>query len=205
LIIKICGIKTLEDALVCVQEGADALGFNFYPKSPRYIRPELVRAISDEIPTHILRVGVFVNEPSSAMASIVREADLDIVQIHGGGKAPRGARLWRALNMGSDIDAEQVEKEANAEAFVLDSPAPGVFGGTGKTFDWTKIPKLKKKVILAGGLSAANVAEAVRIVNPWGVDACSKLEYEPGKKDFEKVTAFIRAARGLKDKTEDDE
>ncbi len=205
MIIKICGIKTLEDALVCVQEGADALGFNFYPKSPRYIRPELVRAISDEIPTHILRVGVFVNEPSSAMASIVREADLDIVQIHGGGKAPRGARLWRALNMGSDIDAEQVEKEANAEAFVLDSPAPGVFGGTGKTFDWTKIPKLKKKVILAGGLSAANVAEAVRIVNPWGVDACSKLEYEPGKKDFEKVTAFIRAARGLKDKTEDDE
>ena len=204
MIIKICGIKTLEDALVCIQEGADALGFNFYSKSPRYIRPELVRAISDEIPTHILRVGVFVNEIPSQMASIVREADLDIVQIHGGGKAPRGARLWRALNLGSDFEAADVEREANAEAFVLDSPAPGAFGGTGKTFDWTKIPALKKKVVLAGGLSATNVAEAIRIVNPWGVDACSKLEYEPGKKDFAKVTAFIRAARGLKEETVDE-
>ena len=204
MIIKICGIKTLEDALVCIQEGADALGFNFYSKSPRYIRPELVRAISDEIPTHILRVGVFVNEIPSQMASIVREADLDIVQIHGGGKAPRGARLWRALNLGSDFEAADVEREANAEAFVLDSPAPGAFGGTGKTFDWTKIPVLKKKVVLAGGLSATNVAEAIRIVNPWGVDACSKLEYEPGKKDFAKVTAFIRAARGLKEETVDE-
>ena len=205
MIIKICGIKTLEDALVCIQEGADALGFNFYPKSPRYIRPELVSAISGEIPTHILRVGVFVNEIPSTMASIVREADLDIVQIHGGGKAPRGARLWRALNLGSDFVAADVEREANAEAFVLDSPAPGVFGGTGKTFDWTKIPVLKKKIVLAGGLSAANVAEAVRIVKPWGVDACSKLEYEPGKKDFAKVTAFIRAARGLKEEEAGDE
>jgi len=97
-----------------------------------------------------------------------------------------------------------VEREANAEAFVLDSPAPGTFGGTGKTFDWTKIPKLKKKFILAGGLSHLNVAEAIRIVDPWGVDACSKLEYEPGKKDFDKVTAFIRAARGLKDEEEEE-
>jgi phosphoribosylanthranilate isomerase len=205
LIIKICGIKTLEDALVCVQEGADALGFNFYKRSPRYIRPELVNEISAEIPTHIIRVGVFVDEPPPQMASIVREADLDVVQIHGGGKAPRGARLWRALNFGSDFEAADVEREANAEAFVLDSPAPGTFGGTGKTFDWTKIPKLKKKVVLAGGLSHLNVAEAIRIVQPWGVDACSKLEYEPGKKDFEKVSAFIRAARGIKEEEEESE
>ena len=204
MIIKICGIKTLEDALVCIREGADALGFNFYKKSPRYIRPELVHEISTVSPTHIIRVGVFVDEPPPQMASIVREADLDVVQIHGGGKAPRGARLWRALNLGSDFEAADVEREANAEAFVLDSPAPGTFGGTGKTFDWTKIPKLKKKVILAGGLSHLNVAEAIRIVDPWGVDACSKLEYEPGKKDFEKVTAFIRAARGLKDEEEEE-
>lgn len=196
MIVKVCGITTIDDALLSVEAGADALGLNFYPKSPRYIRPELARHIADSVPIRILRVGVFVHETAEHIADVAAIADLDIVQIHGPGAAPAGVRVWRALNTGADFDPATVENDQEAEAFVLDSPAPGTFGGTGVPFDWSKIPALTKPIVLAGGLDASNVADAIRIAKPWGVDACSRLESAPGIKDPAKVAAFVRAAKG---------
>lgn len=195
MIVKVCGIRTLEDARMSVEAGADALGFNFYPKSPRYIAPEAARPIADAIPVRVLRVGVFVNESAEHIAEVARIADLDVVQLHGTGSAPEGLRLWRAKNAGPDFDPSEVENDREAEAFVLDSPAPGTYGGTGVPFDWSRIPALTRPVVLAGGLDGSNVAEAIRTAKPWGVDACSRLESSPGVKDPAKVAAFVRAAK----------
>ena len=195
MIVKVCGITTIEDARLSVEAGADALGFNFYPKSPRYIRAEDARPIADAIPVRVLRVGVFVNESAEHIAEVARIADLDVVQVHGTGSAPGGLRLWRAKNAGPDFDPAEVEQDREAEAFVLDSPAPGTYGGTGVPFDWSRIPALTRPVMLAGGLDGSNVADAIRIAKPWGVDACSRLERSPGVKDPAKVAAFVRAAK----------
>jgi phosphoribosylanthranilate isomerase len=194
MIVKVCGITTVEDAIASVEAGADALGFNFYPKSPRFVTAEEARAIASEVPVRVLRVGVFVNESAEFVAEIARIVDLDVVQLHGG-MGPQGVRLWRALNAGPDFDPRTVEEDEDAEAFVLDSPAPGTFGGTGVPFDWTRIPALTRKVVLAGGLDGSNVQEAIRIAKPWAVDACSRLETRPGRKDLMKVAAFVAAAK----------
>jgi phosphoribosylanthranilate isomerase len=200
MIVKVCGITTIEDAIASVEAGADALGFNFYPKSPRYVTPETARAIANEVPVRVLRVGVFVNESPEFVSDIARIVDLDVVQLHGGA-SPAGVRLWRALNAGPDFDPRTVEDDSDAEAFVLDSPAPGTFGGTGVPFDWTRIPALTRKVVLAGGLDGSNVQQAIRIAKPWAVDACSRLELRPGRKDLMKVAAFVAAAKQLEETT----
>ncbi|BDC51047.1 N-(5'-phosphoribosyl)anthranilate isomerase [Bryobacterales bacterium F-183] len=196
MIVKVCGITTVEDALMSVEAGADALGFNFYPKSPRYVTPEVARQIADEVPPGILRVGVFVNESPEFVLDVARLADLDVVQLHGGA-CPSGTRVWRAKNAGPDFDPAEVEGDAVPEAFVLDSPAPGTYGGTGVPFDWTRIPALTRNIVLAGGLDGSNVADAIRVARPWGVDACSRLERAPGRKDPAKVAAFVAAARSV--------
>ena len=192
--VKVCGITTLEDALMCVEAGADALGFNFYPRSPRYINPEKAFEIVQHIPMSTVSVGLFVNESAEHISRVARIADIAHVQLHGG-ETPDGLIVWRAINVGPEFHADLVENDSKAKVFVLDSPAPGVYGGTGVPFDWTTLPILTRKVVLAGGLDASNVSEAIRIVDPWGVDACSRLEIKPGVKDARKVAAFIAAAK----------
>jgi phosphoribosylanthranilate isomerase len=190
--VKICGVTTLEDALLAAEAGAAALGFNFYPKSPRYIEPADARRIGDRLPAGVLKVGVFVDEPPDAVRAIALEAALDVVQLHGSAKAD-GLRVWRACRVTAGFEESSLNDDA-AEAFLLDTPAPGLHGGTGQTFDWSAARGLKKRIILAGGLDASNVHEAIQTAQPWGVDACSRLESAPGRKDPRKVREFIEAA-----------
>jgi len=187
MFIKICGITTLEDARQAVAAGADALGFNFWPRSVRYIDPEKARGILAEI-HGVLKVGVVVDEDGSALDGL----GLDLVQVHGNAR-PAG-RYWQAFSAGQ-AGLSEAMAQSGAEAFLIDTPAGAERGGTGKTFDWSLALGLPGKIVLAGGLGADNVAAAIEAARPWGVDACSRLERAPGLKDHDKVAAFVRAAR----------
>jgi phosphoribosylanthranilate isomerase len=182
LMIKICGITRREDAEAAAAFGADALGFIFYPSSPRYVRPNQVAELADGLAP--LKVGVFVRESAASVKAVMRAARLDVAQIYGD-EFPQGVRVWRAFRVSAPLDPALAE---GVEAVLVDGPSHGV------TFNWSYIPS-GPKVILAGGLSALNVTEAVRMVRPWGVDASSGLESSPGIKDPEKVRQFIEAAR----------
>jgi phosphoribosylanthranilate isomerase len=184
MIVKICGITRREDAVAAAEAGASALGFIFYPKSPRYVTPQRAAEIGDGLP--VWKVGVFVDETPAAIEGAIRAARLDIVQIYGD-SAPAGARVWRAFRMLAGVGAPPVD---GAEAVLLDGPANGV------SFDWARARNAADKVIVAGGLDASNVAEAIRTAEPWGVDASSRLESAPGIKDREKIRAFVKAALG---------
>lgn len=194
MIVKVCGITNTEDALAAAEAGATAIGFNFYPKSPRYLAVGDARSIAQSLPAAILKVGVFVNEPMEAIDAIAREVALDVVQIHGNSlPLPHGWRVWQAFR----ADRTTLTADVNAwpaEAFLIDTPSPTLHGGTGESFDWSLLTRLNGRVILAGGLDDANVGEAIRRAMPWGVDACSRLECAPGKKDHDKMRRFIRAA-----------
>ena len=194
--IKICGITNPEDALAAAAAGATALGFNFYPRSPRYIAPERAAAIAT--PAGVRRVGVFVNEPAARVEEIARIARLDVAQLSGDERPadyPAALAVWKAVRVAEDFDLS-LYAECPAEALLLDGPAAGLYGGAGKTFDWSlggacfSLP-----IILAGGLDASNVARAVAVAHPWGVDACSRIEAAPGRKDHKKMTEFLQAAR----------
>jgi phosphoribosylanthranilate isomerase len=187
MMIKVCGITNREDALAAVDTGATALGFNFYPQSPRYISPETAAEISRDL--NVLKVGVFVNEADAA--AIAARAGMDILQMHGNERPdqlPTGVRVWKAFRVTSKWNSDTMTGY-NVEAFLLDGPAPG----TGEGFDWNRAAGLSN-IILAGGLGPDNVAEAIRLVRPWGVDACSGLERAPGLKDHDKMRRFVRAA-----------
>ncbi len=194
-VLKICGITNREDAAAAISFGATAIGFNFYAKSPRYIDPRCAADIGSR--PDIRRVGVFVNEPRQRVEEIARIARLDVAQLHGDETAadyPAGLAVWKAVRVteGSDVSALE---QCPAEAVVLDGPAAERYGGAGKTFDWRRAIGLSKPVILAGGLDASNVHEAVALARPWGVDACSRVESAPGKKDHQKMEAFLEAAK----------
>ncbi len=180
MMIKICGITRREDAEAAVNAGASALGFIFYPKSPRYITPAAAAALGDGLATW--KVGVFVDESPAAIEAVMRAAKLDVAQIYGDA-IPGNTRVWKAFRPAQTVNPE------GAEAILLDGPANGI------SFDWTIARDDNHKIIVAGGLDASNVAEAIRIANPWGVDASSKLETAPGIKDHDKVRAFVRAAQ----------
>ena len=186
MMVKVCGITNQEDATAAEMAGADALGFNFYPRSPRFVTP----AAAASIETTAIRVGVFVDESPSAVATAAREARLDVVQLHGSERASEYVplRIWKAYRMleGSELDLDA----DGAEAVLLDGPAPG----TGEPFDWSRITATGHKLILAGGLGPDNIIEAIRQVRPWGVDACSRIERAPGKKDHDKMRRFVEAA-----------
>jgi phosphoribosylanthranilate isomerase len=187
MMIKICGITNRQDALAAVEAGATAIGFNFYPRSTRYISPNAAAVIAAHV--DVLKVGVFVDDPDAAV--IADQAGMDVVQLHGAetpAQVPSGVRVWKAFRVSSDWDAS-VMSEYPVEAFLLDGPSPG----SGETFDWRRAAGLGN-VILAGGLGPDNVSEAIRQVRPWGVDACSRLERAPGVKDYEKMRRFIKAA-----------
>jgi len=182
-IIKVCGLTRRDDAVVAVEAGATALGFVFYPPSPRCISPDQAAAIGDGLAA--CKVGVFVNETIATVESVMRAAHLDVAQIYGGA-APEDARKWHALRM---IDDTPVPAAEGAEAILLDGAQ------SGSTFDWSRARGAATRVIVAGGLDASNVADAIRVAEPWGVDASSRLESAPGVKDHEKVRRFVAAAR----------
>lgn len=203
--VKVCGITNLEDALSAVELGADDLGFNFYENSQRYITPEKAWEIVKELPNNVLKVGVFVNESQERILEIVELVQLDAVQLHGDESYEFVSRLRqttdkeiikaiRARNFNDVCDAIDFD----AHAILLDSFSTGGYGGSGKQSDWTLARHLWVMVpcmYLAGGLGPDNVANAIREVWPFGVDACSRLESSPGKKDPKKVAAFIKAAK----------
>ena len=192
MMVKICGITNLEDAMASVESGASALGFNFYPKSPRYITPEAAAEITSKLPAGVIKVGVFVNAQTEETARI---AGLDVVQLHGDEspqQIPAGLRTWKAFRVTPEFDLSMLD-EWPLEAFLLDAPT-AAYGGSGETFDWRRAHSTKHKIILAGGLDAANVGAAIAQAQPYGVDSCSRLEIAPGRKDHRKVSQFIQAA-----------
>ena len=195
MIFKICGITNPEDAAAAIEGGATALGFNFYPRSPRYIAPE--RAAEIPSTRGVRRVGVFVNESPARVEEIARIAALDVAQLHGDetpAEYPSRVTVWKAVRVDAGFDSAQYDG-LPAEALLLDGPAADLYGGAGKTFDWTLAGVSARHIILAGGLDAANVAHAIALVHPWGVDACSRIESAPGRKDHKKMTEFLQSAR----------
>jgi phosphoribosylanthranilate isomerase len=200
--IKICGITNLADALQAVDAGANALGFNFYRLSPRFVEPEVVRSIVQQLPLDVLTVGVFVNEAEpETVARTASKAGVAAVQLHGEEspdycRALQGRFVIKALQVGSGYKPEQAVRYP-VDAILLAAFDPVARGGTGRTCDWTlarRTRELVPKLFLAGGLSGKNVAEAIAIVDPYGVDASSGLEIAPGLKDIARVRAFVAAA-----------
>ena len=191
MMVKICGITNADDALAAAAASVTALGFNFYPPSPRYIQPEDAARIIERLPREVWKEGVFVNASLEEIARIQQIAALDVAQLHGDeppDSLPSGIRVWKAFR------ADSARLEAyRAEAFLLDTPSE-VYGGTGRTFDWSMAVGTGRRIILAGGLDEDNVIVAIRQVRPWGVDACSRLESAPGRKDHAKMARFLRAA-----------
>ena len=219
--VKICGITNLEDALVAVDAGADALGFVFYEKSPRKVTSRIVKEICRQVPQSIERVGVFVESGSSLQMvekkRIVREAGLTAIQVHQFQPRPSLKSLNDLVAVGVKLfvawPADFVshgpmggfrwrsEAKNKVSAIFLDSGTRKMPGGTGRIFDWKKAtPVLSAlnddfKFVIAGGLAADNVAEALDLMHPYGVDVSSGVEAKPGKKDREKVRAFVQAVR----------
>ena len=194
MILKICGITNQEDATAAIDGGATAIGFNFYPRSPRYIAPERAAAIASS--AGVRRVGVFVDEAPARIEQIARVASLDTAQLHGAETADAYPSLpvWKALRVTPDFDLASFH-DSPAQALLLDGPAGELLGGAGEPFDWRLAAGAPRPIIVAGGLDASNVAQAVALAHPWGIDACSRLENAPGKKDHRRMIEFLRAAR----------
>ena len=191
MIVKICGITNRDDAAAAVDAGAAALGFNFYRDSPRYVSPTGAALITEKLPAGVWRVGLFVNEPADVVARITLQVGLDIAQLHGASQA-MGIRIWRACSVDDWDAAEEIDPES--EALLVDAPSDSLYGGTGRTFDWSRAKNIPKKIVIAGGLDADNVKAAIEQAHPWGVDACSRIESTPGLKDHEKMRNFVKAA-----------
>lgn len=201
--IKICGIKTVSDALAVMDAGADLIGFNFYPKSPRYIDVGRCRDIMSVMRKfeHITYVGVFVNAPVAEIYATLETCGLSLAQLHGdetseilnklNGKA---FKAFRGVPQSVDGFARH-----DAPALLVDASVKDAYGGTGVTADWNGAAELAKNypLLLAGGLTPENVAEAVRQVSPWGVDVASGVESVPGVKDAGKIEAFVQAVKRL--------
>ncbi|HEX9079082.1 MAG TPA: phosphoribosylanthranilate isomerase [Desulfuromonadaceae bacterium] len=198
--VKICGITTLEDALVAVDAGADALGFVFFAASPRHIFPEQAAAIIRRLPPFVQTVGLFVDEEPETVNSTADRCGLDIVQLHGG-ETPDYCdgirrRVLKALRV-KEITCLEPMQQYRVSGFLLDAWSPDAYGGTGRTFNWEIAARAaeKSRIILAGGLTPDNVAEAIRQVRPYGVDVSSGVEAAPGRKDAARVREFIRIAK----------
>jgi indole-3-glycerol phosphate synthase/phosphoribosylanthranilate isomerase len=205
--VKICGITTRQDGLAAVDAGADMLGFNFYPRSKRYIPPEkCVRIVSAlaQYTARVQLVGVFVNATRAEIEAIADDCHLDLVQLSGDeppeflhALGPRALKGIRPTSLEeAQADAARFARSASP-ALLVDAYRPGEYGGTGYTGDWELAQKLAAQypILLAGGLNPDNVAAAVAQVHPWGVDVASGVESSPGKKDAQKMTAFVAAAR----------
>ena len=199
---KICGITRIEDALAAVEAGADAIGFVFYPKSPRAVSVHQARAIIAALPPFISTVGLFVNASRCELNEMLDAVPLDLLQFHGD-ETPEQCEGYhrpfiKALRVqaGDDI-AGSCRAYGKASGILLDTFVSGVPGGTGETFDWALIPdNLDKPIILAGGLTSANVAQAIAQVRPYAVDVSGGVEKSKGIKDHDKIRAFMSAVHG---------
>ena len=204
--VKVCGITSLEDGLAAAEAGADALGFNFYEKSPRYLPLKKAAEILRKLPPLVSRVAVFVNPTEAQVAQVLSSCRIDWMQMHGDedfdfvSRFPLSMQI-KAFRVKDKKDIKAMLPFTGCAGFLLDAYSEAGFGGSGKRFNWDIAVEAKKKygrpVILAGGLTAENVAEAVAKVKPWAVDVASGVESKPGKKDIQKVKAFIAAAKGI--------
>ena len=197
--VKICGITRLEDALLAVRLGADALGFNFWPGSKRFVDPDTARAIVDRLPPLVSAVGVFVNQPPTEVLATAARSGVGAVQLHGdepyedcNGYPITAIKALRVAGPESLADMHRYR----VKAFLLDAPSAG-YGGSGATFDWAVARAAAEQVpvLLAGGLTPENVADAIRAVRPFAVDVASGVESAPGVKDPEKLARFIERAK----------
>lgn len=199
--IKVCGITRCEDALAAAEAGVDAIGLVFYPPSPRHLEIGQAAEIAACLPPFVTTVGLFVNADSETIAEVVDRVGIDLIQFHGNECPDYCAghrRPWiRALRMKEDIDlVAEAARFDSARGLLLDAYRPGVPGGTGETFDWARIPRaLAGRIVLAGGLSPDNVADAVARVHPWGVDVSGGVESAPGIKDRRLIARFVEAVR----------
>lgn len=200
---KICGITNWTDARRAIESGADFLGFNFYPGSPRYVTPGKARGIVEKLPRGVAAVGVFVNEREEKMLEIARRVGLDYLQLHGEESPETVAHLQRempvikAVRVQRPFRAAQVSRYRSASALLLDGFDRKLRGGTGKTFDWKLARRAKPygKIFVAGGLAPENVGEAIRVAQPYAVDVSSGVEAKPGKKDAARLKAFAKAVK----------
>ena len=199
--VKVCGITSPEDALLAAEAGASAIGLVFWPNSPRFVDRATARRIVDVLPSFVLRVGVFVDQSLDMMTRTSEDVGLDIIQLHGSERPEMVAclprRALKAIRVGEESVLEQVE-QYDGTAILLDTRDGQQPGGTGRSFDWRLAQQVRAKVrflVLAGGLQADNVAQAIKTVGPDAVDVSSGVESRPGKKDPAKLKAFMEAVR----------
>ena len=200
--VKICGITSEADALAAAEAGADAIGLMFYEGSPRHVTLEQAKAISAALPPHVMRVGVFVNAEEAFVHQALTECMLNILQFHGDETPEECSRYpvmtLKAFRVQGEETLAKLEAYPSA-GYLLDAYVKDALGGTGATFNWdlaVRAQEFGKPVFLAGGLKPENVAEAVRKVQPFGVDVSSGVESEPGCKDAEQMRTFVAAAKG---------
>jgi len=206
--LKICGVTRREDALMLLEEQVPALGVNFWPLSKRFISPDDAAPWLHEVAGRILRVGVFVNAERSFIEELMHSRIIDVAQLHGDESAEdlayfheKAMPVIKAWGVKADGEQDLADQFADADAWLLDTPAPGHYGGTGESFDWSLAAKYRenhplKPILLAGGITPLNAAEAVRMVHPAALDVASGAEISPGIKDPQKVRAFMAALRG---------
>jgi len=200
--VKICGITSEADAIAAAEAGADAIGLMFYEGSPRHVILEQAKAISAALPQHVMRVGVFVNAEEAFVHQALTECMLNILQFHGDETPEECSRYpvmtLKAFRVQGEETLAQLEAYPSA-GYLLDAYVKDALGGTGATFNWdlaVRAQEFGKPIFLAGGLTPENVAEAVRKVQPFGVDVSSGVEIEPGRKDAEQMRTFVAAAKG---------
>jgi phosphoribosylanthranilate isomerase len=204
MIVKICGITRAEDAMAAVEAGAHALGFVFWPDSPRFVEPDRARAIVAELPPFVTPVGVFVNQTVEHVFGVAATVGLGAVQLHGDERPADAARLARpvikAIPVGVSDDADLEEWPARV-TLLLDVHDPVKRGGTGRTIDWSVAAAIaaRRRSILAGGLTVENVGEAIRRVRPFGIDVSSGVELSPGVKDHGRLRALFQAVAGARE------
>jgi Phosphoribosylanthranilate isomerase len=201
VLVKICGLTNLDDSLDAIEAGADYLGFNFYPDSPRFIQPEAAAKIFEEIPSNISKVGVFVNEDVASVVDFALQIGLDVLQFHGDESPeqlnPLGRPWYKAVRLKDESSLIEIPR-FDCDWIMVDAHSEKAYGGTGLTANWDLVheaEKFGKKIILAGGLNPENVAVAVATVNPYMVDVASGVESAPGRKDRLKVQMFVQRAK----------
>jgi phosphoribosylanthranilate isomerase len=198
-VVKVCGITSLEDAQRAVTLGADAIGFVFWPESPRAIGVDTARSISRQLPPFVATVGVFVNQACADVLEVARAVPLTVVQFHGDEADDEVVsfpwRVLRAVSIGAETSPARLTRLPHSVTVLLDAHDPRLRGGTGRVIDWSAAAQVAadRRVVLAGGLRPENVGEAVARVRPWGVDVSSGVETAPGVKDPLKLRAFFEA------------
>ena len=201
--VKICGITNYEDAAAAMDMGADILGFNFYPKSPRFVTLEKAVAIINKLPAFIYTAGVFVNAPIEQIHETTNLCQLDWIQLHGDEDQEfcqlflsHNVKTMKAIRVKDQTDIERADSFFT-DAILLDAFDPQKYGGTGLTFDWNVIGHIGKRIFLAGGINPDNAAEAINL-GVYGIDVCSGIEAEPGKKDHKKMKKLFENIKHLR-------